>query len=42
MLRVGGRNAKDADRIWNQCATVIRPIYREVTGWGSGKRTSTR
>jgi hypothetical protein len=42
MLRVGGRNAEDADRIWNHCASVIRPIYREVTGWGSGKRSSTR
>jgi hypothetical protein len=36
------RSAEDADRIWNQCATVIRPIYREVTGWGSGKRGSAR
>jgi hypothetical protein len=41
MPRVGGRNAEDADRIWNRCASVIRPIYREVTGWGSGKRSST-
>ena len=33
MLMVAGRDAADAGRRWNQCAKVMRRIYRQATGW---------